>query len=231
MLLEGATYCLSEHLRTASLPICIFIDRFPVNYTTCCSEHLWVIFTLPGDVGSEKSADGHQSPSQVHHQEEAPEAVPGAPEGSSERAPRSEALSLQDASHRSFEDNPETAHRVEHHGSNPSVITVDLTALTNRQCEDEERTSDSPPSVTDVITRHLLELGQRRHSLEDSQGAEDESQKDPEALEAVDCIVVEENIGESSTDAGGSVEEQEDVQSGQDNKHTSETEVWVHQEN
>lgn len=107
---------------------------------------------------------------------------------------------------------------------------MDLTALTNRQCEDEELTSDSPPSVTDVITKHFSELSQRRHTLEDSLGAEDESQKDPEAVEAVNCIVVEENIGESSTDAGGSAEGQENVQSGQDNKHASETEVWVHQE-
>lgn len=103
---------------------------------------------------------------------------------------------------------------------------MDLTALTNRQCEDEERASDSPPSVTDVISK----LGQRRHTPEDSQGAEDVSQKDPGAIEAVDCIVVEENTGESSTDAEGSAEEQEDVQLGQDNKHASETEVWVHQE-
>lgn len=107
---------------------------------------------------------------------------------------------------------------------------MDLTALTNHRCEDEERASDSPPSLTDVITKHLSELGQRRHTLEDSQGAEDESQKDPEAVEAADCIVVEENTGESSTDAEGSAEEQEDVKSGQDKKHASETEVWVHQE-
>lgn len=188
------------------------------------------MYLLPGDVGSEKSADSHQSPFQVHHQEEAPEAVPGAPEESLERAPTSEELSLQDASHQSFEDNPETARWMEHHSSNPSGITVDLTALTDRHCEDEERASDSPPSVADVITKHLSELGQRRHSLEDSQGAEDESQKDPGATEAVDCILVEENTGESCTDAEGSAEEQEDVQSGQDDKHASETEVWVHQE-
>lgn len=202
----------------------------------------YVSFTLPGDVGSEKSADSHQSPSQVHHQEEAPEAVPRAPEESLERATTSEELSLQDASHRSVEDNPETAHWTEHHSSNPSGITVDLTALTNHQCEDEERASDSPPSVTDITsvtegvtdvlcyTKHFSELGQRRHTLEDSQGAEDESQKDSEALEAVDCVVVEENTGESSTDAEGSAEEHEDVQSGQDNEHASETEAWVHQE-
>lgn len=107
---------------------------------------------------------------------------------------------------------------------------MDLTALTNRQCEDKERASDSPPSATDVIAEHLSELGQRRHTPEDSQGPEDESQEDPEAVEAVDCIVVEENIGESFTDAGGSAEEQEDVQSVQINRHASETEVWVHQE-
>lgn len=136
-----------------------------------------------------------------HHQEEATQAAAETEEPSEAAAP-SEQPSPQDASQRSVEGDPDSPRT----GSNPPGITVDLTTLDDHRCEDEGCESDSPHSVTDTRTANLPELSQSRHPPGDSQESEDESHEDPEATRAADpgCIVVEENVSASSTDAAGS---------------------------
>lgn len=86
-------------------------------------------------------------------------------------------------------------------GLEPAGITVDLTSLDDHRCEDER--CDSTHTVTDVRTEKLPELSQRQKPPED---LEEESHEDPEAADP-GCIVVEEYVGTSSTDAAGSPDE------------------------
>lgn len=154
---------------------------------------------------SEVSAESPQSRCAVHHHQEEATLAAAETEEPSEAAAPSEQLSPQDASQRSAEGDPDSAHA----GSNPPGITVDLSTLDDHRREDEGCESNSPHSVTDMRTANLPELSQRRHPPGDSQGSEDESHEDPEAARAADpgCIVVEENVSTSSTDAAGSSEE------------------------
>ncbi|XP_075900907.1 coiled-coil domain-containing protein 149-like isoform X2 [Nelusetta ayraudi] len=158
-------------------------------------------------ISAESEVPAESPPSRCaghHHQGEATQAAAETEEPSEAAAP-SEQLSPQDASQHSVEGDPDSAHT----GSNPPGITVDLTTLDDHTCEDEGCESESPHPVTDMRTANLPELSQRRHPPGDSQGSEDESHEDPEAARAADpgCIVVEENVSTSSTDAAGSSEE------------------------
>lgn len=155
-----------------------------------------------GVVAPEASAESPESRCSVEPQKETQAAAES--EELSQRAPPSEQPSLQDDLQHSVEDDdPDPAST----GSNPPGITVDLTTLDGHQCEDEGCERDSPHSVTDTSAANLPELSQRPDSPGDSQGSEDESHKDPEAVQAADvgCIVVEENVSASST-AGSSEE-------------------------
>lgn len=160
---------------------------------------------VPGAVESEASAEIPPSRCAIHHHQGEATQAAAEPEEPSEAAAPSEQLSPQEASQRSVEGDPDSAHT----GSNPPGITVDLTTLDDHRCEDERCESDSPHAAYDMRTADLPELSQRRDPPEDSPGSEDESHEDPEAARAADpgCIVVEENVSTSSTDAAGSSEE------------------------
>lgn len=206
------------------------------DFVLCVGEIILLKSSLlPGDEGSENIADNQQSSSEIPNQEWGPAAVSGGQEEHHERAPSpsSEETSPRDPSYQSAEEEPETPDGVEYQDSGRSRTTMDLMALISHRPKDEECLSDPPPTVPDVSTNRLSDLCHLQQTLENSRGAEDESDESPEAVEAAyaECFITEENtnISISFTAAASSAEEQEDVQSSQETELSDETDVCVHQ--
>ncbi|TKS68241.1 Coiled-coil domain-containing protein 149-B [Collichthys lucidus] len=178
----------------------------------------------PGQEGDKESEK--ISSTEVPNQESGPLAVScGEEEELHEEAPSpsSEERCHQKPSDQSAEE--ECHDRVECHDSGQSEITIDLTALTSHESEEEECLSDSSATVPDVNTEHLSDLCHQ--TLENSGGREDESDEYTEGVESAEteCIITEESIiiAGPSPAAEGS----EDVCSNQETELSEETDVCV----
>ncbi|XP_051240542.1 coiled-coil domain-containing protein 149 isoform X2 [Dicentrarchus labrax] len=175
-----------------------------------------------GDEGSEKIAVDQQSSTDVPNQGSGLPAVSGG------REELHEETCQQNPSYQSDEEELGTPDSEECHDGGRSEITIDLTALTSHQSEEEECLSDSPPTVPDVP----LELCHLQQTLERNSG-EDESDECTDGVVTVDteCIITEENISiDISTAAtASSAGEQEDVQSNQETELSDQTDVCVSQ--
>ncbi|XP_070770405.1 coiled-coil domain-containing protein 149-B-like [Enoplosus armatus] len=179
-----------------------------------------------GDEGSEEIAVNQQSSAEVPNQEsETP--APEEPH-EEEPSPSSEEMCQQNPSYQSAEEEPETPDSEECDESGQSHITVDLTALTSHQSEEEEEClSGSSPTETDVSTHHL----QQTLKSSDPAGGEDESDEYAKSVKTVETefILTEENVNNviSAAAAVSSAEEQEDVQSNQETELSDGTDVCV----
>ncbi|TKS68234.1 Coiled-coil domain-containing protein 149-B [Collichthys lucidus] len=178
----------------------------------------------PGQEGDKESEK--ISSTEVPNQESGPLAVScGEEEELHEEAPSpsSEERCHQKPSDQSAEE--ECHDRVECHDSGQSEITIDLTALTSHESEEEECLSDSSATVPDVNTEHPSDLCHQ--TLENSGGREDELDEYTEGVESAEteCIITEESIiiaGPSPAAEGP-----EDVCSNQETELSEETDVCV----
>ncbi|KAE8300212.1 Coiled-coil domain-containing protein 149-B [Larimichthys crocea] len=190
----------------------------------------------PGQEGDKESEK--ISSTEVPTQESGPPAVScGEEEELHEEAPSpsSEERCHQKPSDQSAEEEPKTPDSeechdgVKYHDSGQSEITIDLTALTSHESEEEECLSDSSATVPDVNTEHLSELCHQ--TLENSGGREDESDEYTEGVESAEteCIITEESIfiAGPSTAVARSAEGPEDVCSNQETELSEETDVCV----
>nr|XP_046273699.1 coiled-coil domain-containing protein 149-like isoform X2 [Scatophagus argus] len=196
----------------------------------------------PGQEGDERSvkmAINQQSPTEVPDRKSGPPAVSGGREELPEESPSppseetcQQKPSYQPAEEEEEEEEAETPAGVQCQDSGGSQITVDLTALTSHRSKEEERLSDSPPTVPDVSAHQLSDLCHLQQSLEDSVEPEDESDECTEGLETAETelITTEENIDSAmSSAAAESSAKDRDVQSNQETELSVETDVSVRQ--